>query len=858
MLNKVKRPILVIAIGYIIGIIEGLYLKSIVPIYIFITILYLINKILEKNGKISKDINSKNIIYKPKRYLRYIKLYININTILIFIITSFITFLVVKKTEQKYIDIQKILEKEEQISILGRIEKIEDKEYEKIYTVQIQKIIKKKKQIKTKKIKIYVHDKKRNKEIEIGDIINVKGKFEIPEGKKNYGGFDYNQYLKTKNIIGSVEANTMQKINEFSKSNPNIITSLQIKAFRFSQNIQDKINKILPSEISSILIGLILGNTEYIEENITEDFRNANMSHVLAISGQHMSYLILITTALLKRILGKRNSYITCIFVLIIYTFITGFSPSIVRATIMGIIFIISKLIYKYNDILTNISISSLIILIYNPYNILDLGFQLSFGGTIGIVLFQKYISKIFNKIKEYFISKQKFKNIKAKKIKILEKFLEKVFEITSVTISAQIIILPISIFHFNTFNIYSILTNLLIGFVVETIMACSFIFLILICININLAQFFSIIIIIAIKILILISKIGKFPYSKIYVSTPKIWQIIFYFLIIFFLISIFNIYTTKSKNSTNIRVKNLISLLKFQIKYRVKPKSKKNIKIACILIIIILGAIKISPKQLQIHFVDVGQGDCTFIETPLKKTILIDGGGTETYDIGKNTLLPYILDRGYTKIDTVLISHFDTDHVKGILTILENLRIGQVIISKQEEISQNYKDFVKIVKDKNIKVKTVEKGDKIKIEKDIYIDILFPEKEIIQENILNNNAIVAKLSYKKFSIMFTGDIEEVAEKRLLEIYNKSNILQSNILKVAHHGSKTSSTKNILGKIRPQICLIGVGKDNKFGHPNNEVIKRLEELNADIYRTDRDGEISIITNGKSFNIKKLK
>ena len=291
-------------------------------------------------------------------------------------------------------------------------------------------------------------------------------------------------------------------------------------------------------------------------------------------------------------------------------------------------------------------------------------------------------------------------------------------------------------------------------------------------------------------------------------------------------------------------RARNLIALIK------IKARTNHNkIKRILILASIILTIINFIPKNLKIHFIDVGQGDSTLIITPHNKTILIDGGGSSNsdYDVGKNTLLPYILDRGIKKIDIIIISHFDDDHVGGLFYILKEIKVEKVIIGKQFENCENYEKFMEIVKEKNIKVIEVKSGNRIKIEKNLYIDILWPTDKEITENVLNNNALVFKLNYKDFSILFTGDIEEVAEKKILKLYSKSEkILKADILKVAHHGSKTSSTEEFLDLVKPKIALIGVGKNNKFGHPNEEILERLEDLNCKIFRTDLNGEISIV------------
>ena len=811
-----KRPILIIAIGYIIGILGGLYLEK--SIVLFLSCIAIIIFIIKRKKS-----------WKIGRYKRYIKLYINNKAIIILIITAIISSIIIYQKEKEYKKIENELCKTEDIVIKGKIKReTKIKEYGKIYKVQIEEITQNGKEIKAQKKNIYIQDNKTKIKLQYGDIIEVKGKYEEPESRRNYKGFDYKLYLKTKNILGTLKSTNIKKV---SHKIENPIEYIESKSIKLSENLKQKANNILPQEIASIFIGIILGDRTEIPEEAIENFRNANMSHILAVSGMHMSYLILLATQIIGKLIGKKQSYYISIILIIEYMFLTGFSASIIRAGIMGIILISSKIFYKNNDVLTNIAISALIILLKNPYTILDLSFQFSYGGTIGIILFQKFISKNFLE-----------KIIKSKKI----------IEIISVTISAQIIILPISIIQFNKLNIYFILTNLIIGFIIGPVMACGFIFLITLIINVKTAQIFSIILQIAIKALILTSQIAKLPYSNIYLPTPNFIQIIIYFLSIHIFMFIYYIYNTKNKTQTVKRFRNIISMIKFYLKYRMTPKTKSRTKIISIIIIALIMVMQIIPKDLKVYFVDVNQGDSTFIVTPKGKTILIDGGGSSYTNVGKNTLLPYILDRGYTKIDIAIISHMDLDHCDGIIYLMDKIKIKTIIIGKQYEESDNYKRFVKLAKEKRIEVKIVEAGENINIERNVNLDILWPDnKNKISENAINNNSLVFKLKYKKYSILFTGDIEEIAEKAILERYK--NMLQSTILKVAHHGSKTSTTAEFLKAVKPRYALIGVGKNNKFGHPSENTIKKLKEMKVKIFRTDELGEITIKMN-KNINI----
>lgn len=243
-------------------------------------------------------------------------------------------------------------------------------------------------------------------------------------------------------------------------------------------------------------------------------------------------------------------------------------------------------------------------------------------------------------------------------------------------------------------------------------------------------------------------------------------------------------------------------------------------------------------PKKLEIHVIDVGQGDCELVITPRGRKILIDGGEKE------NVLLKYLLDRQILELDYIIISHFDSDHCYNLIEVLERLKVKNLIISKQIEKTELFEKIIKICEQRKVNVIVVEAGNEIQVEKNIKIKILWPIKMIEQNLGINNNSIVAKLEYNSFSMLFTGDIEEKVENKVLELYSE-NELKSIVLKVAHHGSKSSSTDKLINKIKPKISVIGVGKDNKFGHPNNEVIERLQKCKSYIFRTDLNGEITI-------------
>jgi len=634
--------------------------------------------------------------------------------------------------------------------------------------------------------------------IKYGDSLYIEGEFKQPEEARNYKGYNYKQYLKTKKIIGTVE---LEKVKILKSSNGSFIHNIQ-------KYIRDTINGTLTDEEGNLLLAILLGDKDKLSEDIQESFKTSNLSHMLAVSGAHVSYIILgLTYVLQNSIIGKKNGKIVCIIFLLAFMAITNFTPSVTRACIMAILTLLSSIIYRKSDVYTNISVAALITLIFNPYSLLDLGFQLSYGGTIGIIIFIKRIqekksnSKVINYIKQMAL----------------------------VSIYANIIIIPIMMYHFNTVSFTFIISNIMASPILGIIVITGFLFIITSITVKPLTRLIAIFIKPILSILIKISQIcSKLPFSNILVVTPYMFNVISYYAII--------LYCIKSKKNNKCKI------------------------IICLLIVLILinFIIYIFPQKLRIFFIDVGQGDSTLIITPDKKTVLIDGGGSDSFDVGEKVLLPYLLDRRILKIDYVLISHFDTDHCGGILTIMEKVKVKNIIISEQAEHSENYERFKKLMIHKRIRLIEVKKGDKIKIGRYSEFKILFPTSRLLSENPLNNNSIVTQFNYNNFKMLFTGDIEKLAEQQILKT-EKAEI-RADILKVAHHGSKTSSIPEFIKAVRPRIALIGVGKNNTFGHPNQQTIKNLENIKCRIYRTDLQGEIIIKIDQKGrMNVKsKLK
>lgn len=767
-----KRPILIALIGYIIGIIWELYFKiSIAPFLIMLVIIF--------------------IIYYRGLGIRALENKEKFKIILILIISMIISNAVTVYSNNKYEKIYKT-STEEQTYIGTIISEAEEGKYKSTYTIKIESINRDDK-YKNIKLKLNISNSYKFK-LEYGDKIQFKGTYSAPEVRRNYKGFDYSEYLKTLKIYGIVTY-TGNGIILLEKEN---INPIKLTTHKISHKIENNIKKLFEQKDAGLLIGILLGKNENIDEEVKEDFRNSGIYHILAVSGAHMSYVILGITYLLDKIsISRRKKEILKILCIIFFMLVTNTSVSVVRAGMMGIITIGASFFYRKKDIFNSVCFSMLIILIYNPYSINSISFMLSYGGVIGILMLNKSYIRLIKKLKP------NKKNIVGTRCIVPVKI-----EVISTILSAQTMIIPIMILKFHTISLTFLFANILVSYIIGIIIILGFICAFISLISLEISSFIAIFLEVLLKILIFIAKFfGDIPLSKIYVTTPSIISILLYYILI---------------------LMGTVPRALINGKYYIS-KIKKILTIILI-ITIILNIYTPIPRDLKIHFIDVGQGDSCLIITPNNKKVLIDGGGSmessSNYDIGEDTLLPYLLDRGVKTLDYVMVSHFDADHCQGLMAILNSVKVKNIIISKQSESVYNYEKIMEIVTKKKINVMVVKRGDNIKIDKKVELKIIYPESKLYFDDI-NSNSIVAKLIYNNFTMLFTGDIEKEAEQRIVSIAEKE--LKSTVLKVGHHGSKTSSTEEFLKAVSPKISLIGVGKNNKFGHPNEGVIERLKE-----------------------------
>ena len=536
-----------------------------------------------------------------------------------------------------------------------------------------------------------------------------------------------------------------------------------IKYLSTSPNIIYFIKRLLIKRLknNSYLYTFILGDKSYINSIVKRSYQENGISHLFAISGMHISLLSNIINKLLKRTnLQEETIFKITSFFLLLYLFIVGLSPSILRGVLFYILFTTNNIYYFYIKKINLFFFIVSISLFINPYYIFDIGYQYSYLISFSLLLNTNYL-----KSNNYFIS------------------------LFKVSILSSIVSLPISLYHFYQINILSTLYNL---FFVPLVSIIVFPFsLIVVLFPITEPIYNEVIKLLEKTSLFLVNiNIGKLIFKKVNIIIYLIYILI---IILFFIF-------------------------------------RKKIILGILIFILIFHYNLSYFMNYFIKYIDVGQGDCTLIHINNKNMMIDTGGKTDNDLVLLYKILNELKKEGVKKIDYLISSHGDFDHMGEAINLVENFKVEKVIFNCGS-YNELEKEVIKILNKKKIKYYSCIK--ELNIDKN---NLYFLQtKEYDNEND-NSNVIYTELNGYKFMLM--GDASSTTEKEIMSIYNLPDI---DVLKVGHHGSRTSSSEEFINVIDPKYSIISVGKNNRYGHPNKEVLNNLEK--SKIYRTDQDGSI---------------
>lgn len=658
----------------------------------------------------------------------------------------------------------------------------------------------------------------------IGDVMTAKGTLSPLKTATNYGQFDAKEYYECRGIEGTLYADTLwsEEGSGFSFFN-----WLKENMFTASVEFRRGLESIFPQKEAGILSAMLTGERSGIEEEIRELYSAVGIAHILSISGLHITLLGMGIFKLLMLVLHRlRLSVILTVILMLLYGVFTGFSTATERAVIMLICLLLAKAIGRAYDGQSAGALAALIILIKEPRYIYDTGFLLSFFAVFGI-----------------FAGNEILRGLKTENV-ILRYCIPGLF--------AQLAVFPILLFSYYSFSPYGIIVNMLLLPLMSIIILSGFLAGIAgVIYNASGYVLFDFLGRITggsgYYILEFYEKFSKkvleLPYSRLITGVPKLWQAVIYYLLFFtivYLIVCRKIFEKKEQGSVAKDSPSGKKLRGLQILTRAAAI------IALIPVMLTVLLYRPSEEGVYVCFLDVGQGQCIYIEADGLK-ILVDGGSTDRVNAGKNIIAPYLMYKGISGIDISLVTHTDSDHTNGLKELLEDNRIAVGRICLGNNITSK-DSLIALAEKHSIPVEYLSAGDIL----DGIMTVISPDdSEYYPDD--NSASLVALLEYEELQLLITGDSDAYAESLYLSRLNGS----ADIIQVPHHGSKYSSSQELLDTLKPKIAIISCSKYNSYGHPAPEILERYEACGSSLYKTFEcgmlelrycDGKISV--NGK--------
>ncbi len=795
-------PLIKVAFFYIAGIILGkLVSSSVFPdqiYYLIYTLLFILTIIY---FFLQRKVSTEN------------KLHISICIALIFIGFGILNFNL-SLSEIKPFPFQQ--SKLDDAKLFGKITDVElDREFEIRFTVDSDSLfVNEQKIILNFNFLCRIRDENRktlNKiynEISAGNYISIVGVITKGRECRNPGEFDYQKYLEQKGISGiltSYKAEDFVILDSTKNTFSNIILSVR-------KVIDERITKLHTPIAASLLKGLIVGDRSEISDETKTDFINTGVVHVLAVSGLHVAYILVIFLFVFGRFSLVNRNLLT-IMGLFVFIFVTGSTASVIRSAIMGMVVLIAVISNRSTNIYNSLALSALLILLFSPTDLFDPGLQLSFAAVISIVALTPFFKRRIDSLG--------IKNIWVRKLLLF----------CTVSLAAQIGTIPFTLMYFRKLSLISLVANILVVPFTGAMISIGILTLFLSAIWFKGALIFAAVNNLATVLLYQVNhQLSSFSFSHLAITQFSLSDAVIFYFIIF---SFFYYY------------ERFMSL-------------KAKIALVVISVMLILFVTSLDDKnwlpenKLSVCAIDIGQGDSFLIKFPNGKTALIDAGEAAWYfDNGERIIIPLLQFWGVDKIDIAFISHMDTDHYSGFVSLIQKGLIKKFykpILSNENEADKRFEEFLvrNRIPFQHYKKEKVRFGN---------CNIYILDDEMTSGNnslSLNDKSGVLKLVYGNISFLFTGDAGIKREKILIEKY--FSFLKSDLLKLGHHGSKTSSSENFIEAVQPKYALISAGLNNKFKHPSPIILERLKAGRIKQLRTDISGCIMLQSGGNSIDV----
>ncbi len=638
-----------------------------------------------------------------------------------------------------------------------------------------------------------------------GDLLKVTGELHSLSQIENP---DYRAYLSQQGFCSIM-------------SYPEIESRQRGWLFSLRNRLAQSLSSALPEPQGSLAQALLLGIRSHIPDSLRDDFRSSGTAHLIAISGLNLAILVGIVLSSVAWVLGrKRPTYIIIAFSIIwVYALLVGMQPPVMRSAIMFSLFLAALWLGRPASALPSLALAAAIMVGISPLVLWDISFQLSFLAVAGLAILMPPLQSLGRKA------------IPGKGGALVA-IANPIIDSLAVTLAAVIATLPLIAYYFGYISVVALPANLFVllalpGAIILTLLVALF--------GLLSPALSWVIGWVAWLFLSYIMKVvegfGALPsYEFSPISGIIVWA---YYGVLVAILSRKRLGMTISK----LVVSAQSGLGKLAQLMRRLPK-KWVLGFLLVAAILVWVAVLTSPsKQLEVSFLDVGQGDAILIQTPSGQQILVDGGpDPDKICLALGNKLPF-WDKS---LDLVVLTHADDDHLVGLVEVLSRYKVGQVLEPGFEHDTLAYREWLRLIDEKNIQRTIAKAGQQIELGEGIRLEVLHPQEEFLEDtdSDTDNNSVVLRLVWKEMSFLLTGDIHQEAER---EILYRGYKLNSNILKVAHHGSSSSTSEQFLTAVDPEVAVICVG-DNPFGHPHNEIVQRLlEKVGEDkVYLTSKE------------------
>ena len=633
--------------------------------------------------------------------------------------------------------------------------------------------------------------------LKIYDYYKIKGRLSPPFKAGNPSQFDYGNYLRNFSVYAVFYGARDSEPVRLDSPHSLVEKSLQgINDFR--EKIIQKHSKYLTSPNLEILGGIVFGDDAVSPpENIKQSFVNSGLLHILAASGMNVAFIFSFFFFLFStiRINYKINISIGILMV-IVYSLMTGLGASVVRAACMLVFVLIGKLLDRDANSIALLGFVAFLMLLYNPMYINDVGFQLSFIVTFGLLVTTPYLMKSKYKIVNWLTGT------------------------VSVPVIAQLWVIPVQIFYFNNISLYSVFANIMSVPILSVISFGGFVSSLLSTVTPDFVlQGADFVLNPMITILVNISDFwGKLPHAAMQTTHPSVFQLILYYAILL----------------------NATAFLNKEI--REKYLKILKITLPVMLAVLLASTISIPNHNLEITAFDVGNADAFLIKTPNNKYMMIDTGKSG-YNGGKSQaeflIIKYLKDRGIKEIETIIVTHFDNDHCGGAVDLMRGVKVNNLYVNSLNHNSYAAKYIYKTAESKGVNLILAQNKQEVLNENGLSVtNYITPQIEGVGDN---EASILTLVSYKNFKMLFTGDSGIKTYEKL-----KQDLPSPvTVLKIGHHGASGVVTKEMLKNLNPEYAVISVGT-NKFAHPSIRTIETLKGVK--ILRTDINNSIRFVVN----------